>query len=247
MNQNETDKIDRYLSNEMSSQEREAFERELQNSDALRNALSLQQDIYHGIDFHFQSDLKNRLKREDKSDILPRQQKNGGQRWLPVLQGVAASLVILLGAVYWYNSSEVSPTDLYYANYQPYPNIINPVERSGTAPKDLMTRAMQAYERENYDIAIALFEQRAKQLEPSYKFYLALSLLGVGESGRTVALLDEVISSNDQTFLLPSLWYQGLAYLRANKEKEAHRVLNQLLEHDNSTYHSRAKKILEKL
>lgn len=247
MNQEKTDKIDRYLSGDMTPEERQTFEAALQQDAELRQAVNLHEDIHQGINYHFQTDLKNRLKLEEKEASRQGQSHLGNRRWFTIVLGVAASFALVLGAGYWYIASQISPTELYYAHYQPYPNIINPVERSGTAPQDQMGRAMMAYEKGRYDVAITLFEQKGNDLETPYKFYLALSLLEVGESGRTVNLLEEVVASDDETFFLPALWYQGLAYLRAKRTEEAREVFNQLLDQKNSTYHPRAKEILERL
>lgn len=245
--QEETEKIERYLLGAMQAEEKQAFEEEVRRNADLRLALELQQDIHRGISYHFQSDLKGMLQREEGDMANPRQGRHPGQRRFLLALAVAASFVLLLLAGYWYIASQQTPTDLYYAHYQPYPNIINPLERSGAAPTDPMARAMLAYEQANYDVAISLFEQQAEQLTPAYKFYLALSLLEVGESSRTVALLEEVAASENESLFLPALWYRGLAHLKANRTDEAREVLNQLLEQDDSTYHPRAMEILEQL
>ena len=245
--QEEIEKIDRYLSKDMTERERESFEEQLLKDKELKRSVEMQKDIYQGIDFHFQENLKNRLQKEEKNPSGLDTRKQGTQRWLSPVIRVAASLALLLGAGYWYLASQVSPEELFAANYQPYPNIVNPVERSGALPQDQLGRAMIAYEKGNYKDAIESFEQQFDTLEPSYNFYLALCLLEVGESERAAATLEKVVISQNETFYLPALWYQSLAYLKDHQTQMAQQTLEKLLKQENSTYHDRAQKILDQL
>ena len=247
MNQQEIKKIDRYLSGDMTEREREAFDEQLLQDETLKLSLEMQKDIYQGIDFHFQADLKNKLQQEEESASGFSTRKLGKQRWLSQAMIVAVSLALLLGVGYWFVASQVSPEELYEAHYQPYPNILNPVERSAALPQDELGQAMMAYEQGNYEAAMETFQQQFDALEPSHKFYLALCLLEVGESKRAAATLQEVTHSQDDTFYLPALWYESLAYLQDQQTQKAQQILEKLLEQENSTYHKRARKILDQL
>jgi len=247
MNQEEIEKIDRYLSRDMTEHERKAFEKQLFQDDELKRSVEVQRDIYLGINFHFQESLKNKLQKEETNPSGFDTRKQGNQRWLIQAMSVAASLTLLLGVGYWFLNSQVTPEDLYAANYQPYPNIVNPVERSGALPQDQLGEAMMAYEQGNYEAAIETFEKQFDTLKPSYSFYFALCLLEVGESKRAAATLEEVVTSQDETFYLPALWYESLAYLQDHQTQKAQQTLETLLEQENSTYHDRARKILDQL
>jgi tetratricopeptide (TPR) repeat protein len=237
------DQIERYLSGEMSEKEEADFEKKLASDAPLREAVYLQRDLINGINFHFSSELKTRLNKASASEEPP---KKSSGRWFYGVLGLAASFLLLVLIGYWYLSSHTSPSDLYAANYQPYPNIINPLERSGAMPEGNLDRAMIAYEQGKYEEAISLFRQE-EPLESNYQFYLALSLLEQQQAAEAIGLLDQVIDSNNEMLLLPAHWYQGLAYLKNQQPDEAESVFSKLHKEDSGTYGPRAKEILDQL
>lgn len=246
MNIEEFNQIDQYLSGEMKSQERLAFEARLAEDAELRRKLELQRDLLAGMDYHYSLELKKKLQAGDTP--VSSSPKSGKSRPLfPWVVGIAATFLLLLLAGYFYVSSTTSPTDLYAANYQPYPNIINPLERSGAMPEDTKSRALIAYEKGAFEKAIRLFQEAEGPLSPGHHFYLGLSYLEIGNQNQAIARLQKVIESEDQTFYLPALWYQGLAYLSAQEVEAAEEVLKKLTEEEDSTYYERAQEILSDL
>ena len=237
------DQIERYLSGNMSEQDQADFEKKMESDAQLREAVYFQRDLISGINFHFNSELKTRLKKASASVEPP---KKSSGRWFYGVLGLAASFLLLMLIGYWYLSSHTSPSDLYAAYYQPYPNIINPLERSGAMPEGSLEKAMIAYEQGNFEEAVALFRQE-ETLESNFQFYLALSLLEQQETTEAISLLDQVIDSDNETLLLPAHWYQGLAYLKNQQPNEAERVFNTLKGQDSGTYGRRANEILDQL
>lgn len=248
MNLEENDNIDRYLQDNMPTQERLAFEVRLREDADLQRKLNLHKDLMAGMDYHFSIDLKKKLQAREASTHSPPTKSTTKSRALfGWIAGIAASFLLLIAAGYFYVSSSTSPTDLYASYYHPYPNIINPVERSGTMPDDPLSRALIAYDRGAFEEAIRIFKETEETLSPGHHFYLGLSYLEIGNQDQAIAQLEQVIESQDETFYLPALWYQGLAYLSAQEPEAAEEVLEKLLQEEDSTYYRQAQEILSDL
>ncbi len=251
MKMEEAENIDRYLRDEMSTSERLAFESKVSQDAALQRELDLHRDLMAGMEYHYNASLKRKLQAREEASTPTHtpvaKPASRGRRFFLVSMGIAATFLILFIGGYFYLSSTTAPTEFYYAYYQPYPNIINPVERSGVMPEDTLARALIAYERGDFQQAIQMFQEAKNELSPGHQFYLALSHLESGNQLSAIEHLQEVIIAQDDTFYLPALWYQGLAHLAAQQPEEAKEVLGKLLEEEDSTYYAKAQKILSEL
>lgn len=241
----ETDLADRYYRGELSSDERREFERQMEQDAELKKKVLLHKDLLEGIDYHFSQGLKSKLQQADQGSESVTKGVKHRHLWKGL--GVAASVLFLFLLGYLLLDQQASPEEVYQAYYQPYPNIINPVERSAGQTEDDLSTAMRAYEQGRYQDAIALFEQQFDELSPSYRFYLALSYLETDQNQQALKLLEEVEKIGDETFYLPSLWYQALANLAAGKTEEAQMVLQKLIHAGDNTYSSKAEEIVDAL
>ena len=246
MEREELKNIERYLSGEMGDNEKLMFELRLEKDQFLREALVMQQDIESGIGLYFDNELKDKLKSQDTNAFFidPKKQAKS-RRWLVSLS-IAASLLVLVSVGYFYIVSNNTPKETFYAYYQPYPNIISPVERSGMAASDELSRAMASYERGDFASAIQMFEQQTF-LSAGHRFYLALSYLQLKEYTKAGALLGEVVDTADEDFYQPALWYRGLAFLASNQPESAKTIFKELAKKEESAYYRQAVNILEEL
>ena len=267
----DNDTLERYLLDRMDMPEKQRFEDALQQSRALREDLALQQDIMQGIQLHGSQDMKHILQGVEQemnstpptpqarsspsrtsaqspvSDLGTRRKPSGRPllTWLAVAASVL--MVVLLGYLLVRNG----PADtqvLYAAYYEPYPNIINPAQRSGDDTKATVPeRAVRAYEAGQYAEAIALFGQSdAVSSNAGFAFYHALSYLGAEQPTEAISLLKPLAQDERVLFYEPARWYLALAYLNTDQSDAAVPYLKQLAS-TNGDYAEEAQQLLQDL
>ena len=248
---NDDHTLDRYLRDEMEDQERRRFEEQLSTDDALTEELALHRDAMEGIRLDGSQELKKRLQAVEaelaKPDPVVVDEKKPNRRFLMTWVAIAASLLTVLLLGYLFVPTTASPQELYAANYQPFPNLINPAQRSteveeATVPE----QALRAYDNQQYDQAIALFEQGDAQSSPGYTFYYGASYLGAGQPERAIPLLERVVREKTGLFYEPGLWYLALAHLKVS-DAEAARPYLQTLAGQEGDYTEEAQSLLNDL
>ena len=262
--------LERYLSSEMSTLEKQRFEEVLRQSPALQEELALQQDIIKGIQLQGSQGMKQALQAVEQEmhtssvvqeqppstlrstevpDPVPR--RHASERPLLVWLAVAASVlsIVLLGYLLVRNGPADAQT-LYAAYYEPYPNIINPAQRSGDATEPTAPeQAVRAYEAGQYQQAINLFDQSSVDAssDPGFVFYYALSYLGAEQPAPAILWLKQVAQQPaGSLFYEPARWYLALAYLDLDQPTKAEPYLTQLAA-SQGDYATEAQQLLENL
>lgn len=244
--------LDRYLLDTMDTSEKRAFEQQLAADTALADAVALHQDTIAGIQLDSSQALKKHLQEVEASlageeqPPLTTERKKTIQRPLITWLALAASLltVMLLGYLFL---PDTSPEAMYVTYYQPYPNLINPAQRSAEIQEEtVLERAMRAYDSQQYIQALALFEQGDAFSNPGYTFYYGVSYLGINQPEKAIPLLERVANEQDSLFCNPARWYLALAHLKANNTTAALPYLKQLASTEGD-YVREAKELLEEL
>ncbi len=243
--------LDRYLRDEMSDQERRAFEQQLSTDDALTEALALHRDTLEGIRLDGSQALKRRLQAVEATLASPAPvevaEKKTHRRFLTTWVAIAASLLtaVLLG--YLFIPTASSPQELYVAYHQPFPNLINPAQRSLEANEEtVLGRAVRAYDRAQYAEALTLFEQGDARSDPGYTFYYGASYLELDQPAQAIPLLERVVQEKTSLFYEPGLWYLALAHLKANDPAAAKPYLQTLAEQQGD-YTEEARELLKEI
>lgn len=243
--------LDRYLRDEMDEQERHLFEEQLATDEALTEQLDLQRDTIEGIRLDGSHALKQRLQAVETELASPVpvvvDEKKTHRRFLMTWVAIAASLftVVLLG--YLFIPTASSTEELYVAYYQPFPNLINPAQRSVEVEESSVPeQAMRAYDQQQYAEAVALFEQGGALSDPGYTFYYGASYLGLEQPERAILLLEQVVQEKTGLFYEPGLWYLALAHLKTN-DPEAARPYLQTLAEQEGDYTEEAQELLEEM
>ncbi len=243
--------LDRYLRDEMDDQERKTFEEQFSTDDALTEELALHRDAMEGICLDGSQELKKRLQAVEAELANPApavaDTKETNQRFLITWVAIAASLLTVLLLGYLFVPSSSSPGELYVAYYQPFPNLINPAQRSTEVKEEtFLEQAVRAYDAQQYDQAIALFEQGDALSAPGYNFYYAASYLGMDQPERAISLLERVVQEKTDLFYEPGVWYLALAHLQANNPEAARPYLQTLAEREGD-YTEEARELLEEI
>ena len=159
---------------------------------------------------------------------------------------IAAILIIGLGllTIPFLNKS-TDHQKLYAQHFEPYRNIIKPIER-GTESNDLETTAFYNYEKKHYQNALKDFDSLYKKTNSSYLlFYKANCLLELDKNEQAIKTLLKHQEFKD-SFFDKSKWYLALAYLKNNQIENAKSTLNSIVL--NKTYkHKEAMVILNNL
>ena len=216
---NQEDNIDRYLRKEMGPQEQAAFREALDNDQDLQLEVEMQRDAISGINLFGAEALKKQLQEVDAQQATNSPNSRG--RPLYVWLAIAASVTaLLLVAVLLFDGGSNSQ-ELYTAYFEPYPNVVDPIERSGGVPVDLAGKAMYFYEQENFKEAISLFNQNQLLDDQAYQFYLGVSYLGNQQPGLAEQTLAPLVEDEQGALYEAALWYTGLANLASNKPEQA--------------------------
>ena len=243
--------LDRYLRDEMSEQERKTFEEQLSTDDTLTEELDLQRDTIEGIRLDGSQALKKRLQAVEAELATPApaavDDEKTNRRFLMTWVAIAASLLTVLLLGYLFVPSASSHQELYAAHYQPFPNLINPAQRSLEANEEtVLGRAVRAYDEQQYAEALTLFEEGNALSEPSYTFYYGASYLALDQPVQAIPLLERVVQQKTGLFYEPGLWYLALAHLKAN-DPEAARPYLQTMAEQEGDYAREARELLEEI
>ncbi len=209
--------IDRYVNEQMEANELADFEQRMRENLALAESVHLHRDVQKGMEYYFLQGLKQDLIQSDAKKPKSK---------LRTYLAIAASVLLLAAAgVTYYLEYGRSPETLFTAYFEPYPNIIAPVQRSASGQE--AEQAMQFYEAGQYAQAITVLDGLISQQseKAGLIFYRGVSYLGSGQSEQAVRDFQTVIQAEDQPFLQASHWYLGLSYLKMGNTAEAKKHL----------------------
>jgi len=238
--------LDSYLKEELPQVAREKLQKRLAQEPVLAEALSMRQLISKGVKPLGRQHLKKLFQEADKeldastnstSINLLQSSKPSLFPWL-----AAASIAILLGLAIWWTLDSSTPNRLYLAHYEPFPNLIAPIDKGGSN-EDVLAEAVQAYERADYATATQKFEL-LEPIEKDARIYYGLTLLQSNQMKEAITELTLVASDKDNRFQQAGEWYLVLAYLK-NKEVAAAKIAHQkILATPNHRYFGKAKELV---
>lgn len=219
---------EKYIREEMTAEERTSFEAQLSTDEALRAAYDFVKDTESALEITEYKRLKSILGENSKSSEFRY------KRWL----GIAASIALVATFGYIIFVGQTSTEDLYNQYYEPYPNIIDPVNRSSAGSSS----PYQLYEQGNLNEALDyLTVMSASDTTLFYKGQVHLSLGNYEKSVTAFYRLDK-----KSTFYASGQWYLALAYLKLGQEREAEERLKAIVDSGNS-YADRAREIIKSL
>lgn len=211
--------IEKYLQNRLSVEEKQLFDELLKNDIQFKEDVALHTNLKEVVEYDDDTNFKkliSNIESKAKSTL----QKRNYTKWL-----VAASIVVLLGSFYVINLNKtVSSNKLFATYFEPYRNVIQPVER-GNEMQDKKTQAFTAYENGYFEEAITLFsELHITTNESYYLFYKANALLQLEQANESINLLLEHLKTND-ILTQKTNWYLALAYLKIDDTENAKNTL----------------------
>ncbi len=202
--ENKIDIFDRYLRDEMASDERAMFEQQLQNDQGLKDEFNTyKKDIDVVKIMGLRAELKNLMEADQSRGSILSQ----WYVWLPV----AASIILLIG--YFWFSPATSDQELFITYYQPYPNVIT--TRSAVNP---LTSALSEYSNQRYQQSNQLLADITPATDTVY-FYRGLVYLSMSKPDSAVSYL--LKSTPSSVFQQQVNWYAALSYLSKGDRSNA--------------------------
>ncbi|TFH33794.1 MAG: hypothetical protein E4G95_09220, partial [Bacteroidia bacterium] len=231
------DRIEQYLRNTMGDDEREEFETELKSDPYLKKLTESKQILIRGIKTGFNSELKSKLKEEDRgrTQILK-------TRRIQLFSGIAAVIIIGLFSQVFLSRVKQDSGRIYSEYYKPYPNINIPISRSeenGDSP-------YYQYETGNFREALSGFITLIKEnpADDAAVFYAGIANMELLDFEEAIIYLKRVTLDDQGIFTRPALWYLSLAYIYSDNYELAFDYLDKLAEGDDN-YAINSKRILK--
>lgn len=220
ISQEEFEAIERYIQQQMTVEEREAFTKKLNTDLALKHKLETIKLLLMGIQ---EAELEEKL--EEFHDGLHLLKKNRIQpptntfalkKWL-----VAASVLVIvaLSSLLFLNR-DTKEEKLFAAYFRPEPGLISAM---GTSDNYLFDRAMVDYKVGDYDAALAAWENllASKPENDTLNYFIGSAYLIKKKEETAIAHFKKVIDNQNSFFRNDALWYTGLALLKLNRKTEA--------------------------
>jgi len=217
--------LEKYEEGSFTDEEQKAFDIMLKKNVGLRKEVAFRNDLKRVAEAEDDDAFRNVLAEfEADTDAKKSLYKSISARWL-----AAASILLLLGAGYFFVFERTVPTqELFALNFEPYRNVVHPIVR-GTVTQNQKTKAFAAYQTQDYKSALQLFtELYENEEEPYYLFYRANTLIQLNRAREAVPLLKKHLKTND-SLAEKSPWYLAMAYLQLNERENAIKMLNKVV------------------
>ena len=258
------DRVEAYLSGQLSAEERAVFEADLETDADLREEWEMQRKVKELMKGQRRMDLEERMRRivaeEEESEgtgmgVVEDQgemeagggetpvRRIGWQRWL----AAAAVALLAVGVPLWFlMNGGAEPQALFEENFGIY--AAGGTNRLPDNPKPL-DYGLDHYFKEEYAKAIPYFEavQPGDSLYARHRIYLGVSYLGTGKSAKALAVFEATLKQADGTFHESAGWYSVLCYLQMKDVEKAKVELKKYLQTGTEFKRAEAEAILEAL
>lgn len=236
--------IKKYLNNELNAEERNAFEREMQDDPFLMEAVE-------GLESFSQPQKLDNIQKEleEKIEIRTVPAKTGGKIiFMNVFKLAAAACVIGIVAFsswrYIFTKRIVDEQAIYASYFKPLTHPDATVRGENNSSND--AQAVQAYEKEDYFEAVKQYEKLVADNPDNVKnkLFLGISLLATNQPKKAADVLSSITTSEE--FHYDIQWYLALAYIKTKETQKAQDILKNIV-HDENYYQHQAKDILAAL
>lgn len=240
--------IKRYLANELSNDERYAFELEMENDPFLKDAI----DGFEKSDESWTTKKLDALEENLHTQIDKKVTETESGKKVFFMQFIryaaAACIVGIVAFATWrfafQKTASIDEQAIYAANFKPLTNPDGIVR--GENDSTLESKAADAYEKEDYFGAVNYYEKLVAANPSNVKnnLFLAISFMATNQQKKAIDLLTKITDSEE--FHFDVQWYLALAYLK-NKDIQNASVHFQNLTKETNYYQPQAISILDKI
>ncbi len=251
------DKIEAYLSGEMTETEATAFDKEVATNKELAAAVDRHLLAHDAIEVMIEDNLRAEMKEwsaaanKNKEATIHQigQKKESGRKIRRLVYRLAAAASVALVVGFFglqFSTTNYSNTALSQGAY----NFDLSATRSTNTDQSSLTTGLTAYENADYAAAIQFF-RNIPTTNPQYneaQYYLGHSLYQNKAYEEATNAFQKVVSTNDIRYKEAAEWYQVVNYVAAKKQgNELTALLNQLVNDEGHPYHKNAKALDAKL
>jgi FtsZ-interacting cell division protein YlmF len=230
---------DNYLHNELTAEEKAAFENQLQNDPEVAASF----EIYKDLNVHLENKLGNQIElnsfKENLKTISKQnftKQKSKVITFRPWQYAVAASITILLGT--WLFTQNSNPE---YGSYNQHENAYFTERNSAD---NNLKNAQEAFNDKNYAAAVMAFEKILEPKTPELNYFYAIALIETNNYAKAETVLND-LKSGTSVYAPKAIWYLALSNLKQQKLDVCKMYLKQISE-DTEDF-DKAQKLLEEL
>ena len=252
------DMFDNYFSGKLSQQEKIAFEEHLKSDSKMAEAFQEYQDLRKGIDYSIMKSLKEELQELETSlpevelepDVPHRiDQVPTTNRFRIWKVAAAVVLVSLSVGIIFQLQQPSSPQDLFSQHFAPADNLYVSIKRGEDIEANPLVQTFQAYDAEDYSVAIEGFEtilrqEAFKDQHPMVLYFLGSAQLAQGQGEASINTFKRYLEIS-QDNVAQAKWYLAMGYLKENRVEEATLLLKELKQSEE--YGKEAGRILKKL
>lgn len=248
MNNNLTDaqieQIERYLLNQMNTDEANRFEQELSSDDALKNNTEFLRNVIKASEKSADAITRELLKNIESRvapDIERNLQKPLRQRFFYRFAGVAALIIAVVAVASLFLNQESAHEKLYLAYFEPPENtfvnytrgeIESPISGLTSDTYTLLIRASKHYDKKNYNKAAQLFNTYLIENAELINFF-HLSAMSNLESGNDNKALENLLFlAENYNSKYATYYYLSLLYIKMGNSHDAIEMLNKSLENN---------------
>jgi tetratricopeptide (TPR) repeat protein len=247
MNENiaQTELIERYLDNELSTDEKVRFESRLRNEAGLAEELHLQRQLREGLRAAGRGRLLDMLAAEDRQmDEYhpPAQVIRFDDATRQRFYWAAAAILLLLVPLYLILGPGRRDDKLFAAYFKPYQG----VSVQAGAP---LAQAMQEYQQRDYAQALPILERLLGEgsAEDTTLFFKGNASLALEQTPGAISSFRQIIANPKHPFYREAQWYLALAYLQDGSADEAKTQLQSFSSDASHPHHEEATELLKKL
>jgi len=229
------ERIEAYLLQRMSAEDRAGFEEEMKHDEKLRNEVRLQQRLIAAAET---------LSHEDgswiKKSLAP--VKSMGNKKV-MLWYAAAAIVLVLAGAWFYRTRSLSAESVYARYFVPDSGL--PVVMSGNDNNYDFYDGMISYKEEDYHRAIEIWAEVYKKNDANdtLQYYMGLAFLN-DRNPEAVSYLQRVAQNQESVWQDRAIWYLTLACLKFDRISEAKKWVDKITDKQQAEL---LKKDIEKL
>ncbi|MCI4668899.1 MAG: hypothetical protein MRZ79_12250 [Bacteroidia bacterium] len=230
------ERIEAYLSGELSQEAKTAFEANIQADPSLAEEVALQRDTHQLLALGNQLTYKDKLKAIDsemRANATVRPLFGNARMWL-----AAAAVLIAVSVLLW--NLSIPGGNSYMNEFSAYPDLTS--MRNDTLD-DLKT-GMIAYSNEKYDIAESYLSKYLNENPDQgfVHFYLGNTYMALNQASKAV---DEFRQVESPKWKQPADWYLALALGASEQKEEAQQLLKRIASDNDHAYKEQAEELLK--
>lgn len=225
--------IEKYLAKGMQDEELDNFEKLLLSDSDLQEEVNLHQQVAETLKGEKIHQLRNVLNDVDKNWEVPSKKESAkivNFNFRRILT-IAAAVTLLIIGYQWFSNSNLSSEELYAANFETYPMLLNQrsVDKNVTNLESY-NNAITNYTTGQNQEALAAFEKLiiTQPDNITYQFYQANLLLSEEKAAEAIPIFQKILSGNYPLFEEQARWYLALALLQNNEKENAKALLEKI-------------------